>query len=132
MLQGQIENSRRSDLLQQIESEERADCLAKSQLCHRECVELASALDYVYGGEASRLVALLADCAEISMMLASSLTNRKSRFNRPLIELGVELTERCASECARQMDEAEAQACIAACAQFSASCRAMTQEPTLQ
>jgi hypothetical protein len=132
MLQGQIDNFYRDDQLRQIERQERADCLTRSHSCHRECVELAAVLDHVYGSKASRLVALLADCAEISMMLASSLTNRKSCFNRPLIALGVEVSERCASECARQMEEAEAETCIAACAQFSASCRAMIQESTLQ
>jgi len=82
MLQGQIEIPAEPTCSQQIRARGACRLPGEIQLCHRECVELASALDFVYGGEASRLVALLADCAEISMMLASSLTNRKSRFNR--------------------------------------------------
>jgi hypothetical protein len=118
------------DLLRRLDTERRQDCVEKCLLCHVICLDFAAALDAAPGLPAG-LSALLADCAEISLMLAMSLLNRKARINLPLSSLCIEICERCATECGRLFNDEEADSCIVACGGASASCRNMVESWSL-
>ena len=115
---------------------ERDACIAECRVCHCACLDLAAALERGYGVEAIRFGMLLLDCAEINLLLLSSLTDAPDRINRPLVLLCAELAERCGAECARCIDEDDAEdnaaACIRACARSARACRRLGELETLQ
>ncbi|MDE2229617.1 MAG: hypothetical protein KGL11_11330 [Alphaproteobacteria bacterium] len=132
MLRSDIGTRGGNELLEQFERLERADCIARCHASHRACLDLAAALDHDYGIEAVRFGTLLLDCAEINLMLAASLADCPTRLNRPLAMLCAEIGERCGAECARCVDEDEADACISACARSAHACRRLAELETLQ
>lgn len=120
------------ELFEQFERLEREDCIMRCHTCHRACLDLAAVLDRGYGVEAIRFATLLLDCAELNLLLASSLTDCPTRLNRPLALLCAEIGERCGAECARCIDEDDAEACIDACARSASACRRLSELETLQ
>lgn len=131
MLRGELTRPE-TDLLQQLNRREREDCVRRCQVCHRACLDLAGALDGVYGGDAGMLVELLLDTADITAMLATTLGHTHARLNQPLAALCREICERCERECARRMEEGEAEPCIRACAQCAVGCRGLIEERSIQ
>lgn len=131
MLRGDI-GARESDLFDRFERLEREECIARCQACHRACVDLAGALERGYGIEAVRIGTLLLDCAEINLILSSSLTDYPARLNRPLAVLCAEIGERCAAECARCLEEDAGEICIGACVRSARACRHLAELEALQ
>lgn len=131
MLRGDV-NTLESDLFDRFERLEREECIARCQACHRACVDLASALERGYGIETVRIGTLLLDCAEINLILASSLADCPARLNRPLVVFCAEIDERCAAECARCLEEDAGEICIGACARGARACRHLAEVETLQ
>ena len=123
---------RDDELFEQFERLEREDCIARCHACHRACLDLVAALERGYGVEAIRFGTLLLDCAEVNLVLASSLTDFPTRLNRPLATLCAELGERCGAECARCIDEDDGESCISACARSARACRRLAELETLQ
>lgn len=122
----------RNELFEQFEQSERENCVARCHACRRSCLDLATALERGYGVEAIRFRTLLIDCAEINLLLTSSLAASPARVNRPLVLLCAEIGERCGAECARCIDEDDAETCIGACARSARACRRLAELETLQ
>jgi hypothetical protein len=131
MLRSDI-GAREDVLFERFERLEREDCIARCHACHRACLDLAAALGRNYGIEAVRFATLLLDCAELNLLFASSLTDCPTRLNRPLALLCAEIGERCGAECARCVDEDDAETCIAACARSANACHRVAELETLQ
>lgn len=131
MLRGDI-GARENDPFGRFERLEREECIARCQACHRACLDLAAALECSYGSEAIWFGTLLLDCAEINLVLASSLTDVPVRLNRPLAVLCAEIDEKCGAACARCINDDDSGSCIDACARSARACRRLAEVETLQ
>lgn len=120
------------ELFEQFQRVEREECIARCHACYRACLDLVAALEHGYGVTAIRFGTLLLDCAEINVVLASSLADFPTRLNRPLALLCAEIGERCSAECARCVDEDDCEICINACARSARACRRLIEAETLQ
>jgi hypothetical protein len=115
-----------------MERDTRQTCIDRCLACHMVCLDLAADIELAHGVEADEVVTLMADCAEICFLVASSLSERPSGINRALARLCAELCGRCAVACRREARGRKAEECVLACRRCSESCADMSLETRLQ
>ena len=100
-----------------------ATCIANCTHCHQTCVTAAAEWQGGEGGERTRLLRLILDCAEICQTSADFML-RRSDLHPLVCALCAEICRRCADACARIEGE-PMQGCAEACRRCAKSCEEM-------
>jgi hypothetical protein len=101
------------------------DCIAICLSCHRTCIETVSeVLGDRTPNQASALIPLLMDCAELCLVTAHSMS-RRSPVHKDLCEACAKVCDSCASACETAGGREYLVRCSRACRDCASSCRHM-------
>lgn len=110
-----------------IDAQQRRRCIGECLESYAACVEYAEDLETTRSLGEMDLAFLLADCAEICLAHAASLTAERSRPNRYLSVVCAQVCGHCADACNSRRADVLAARCAILCGRCADSCRLISE-----